>query len=79
MSFHKPLLAALLLGSAAISPLALATNGYFAHGYGIKSLGMAGVGFALPQDALAAASNPVWRPYLAPYGELPPLIAAAPG
>lgn len=58
MSFHKPLLAALLLGSAAISPLALATNGYFAHGYGIKSLGMAGVGFALPQDALAAASNP---------------------
>ena len=58
MSFHKPLLAALLLGSAAISPLAFATNGYFAHGYGIKSLGMAGVGYALPQDALAAATNP---------------------
>ena len=36
MSFHKPLLAALLVGSAAISPLACATNGYFAHGYGIK-------------------------------------------
>ncbi|CAD5377967.1 Porin [Pseudomonas sp. OF001] len=58
MSFHKPLLAALLVGSAAISPLACATNGYFAHGYGIKSLGMAGVGYALPQDALAAATNP---------------------
>jgi long-chain fatty acid transport protein len=58
MSFHKPLLAALLTGSAAISPLAWATNGYFAHGYGIKSLGMAGVSYALPQDALAAASNP---------------------
>lgn len=58
MSFHKPLLAALLLGGTAISPLAFATNGYFAHGYGIKSLGMAGVGYALPQDALAAASNP---------------------
>lgn len=58
MSFHKPLLAALLLGSTATSPLALATNGYFAHGYGIKSLGMAGVGYALAQDALAAATNP---------------------
>jgi len=58
MSFHKPLFAALLAAGAAFSPLALATNGYFAHGYGIKSLGMAGVGFALPQDALAAASNP---------------------
>jgi long-chain fatty acid transport protein len=35
-----------------------ATDGYFAHGYGIKSQGMGGVGIALPQDALAAASNP---------------------
>ncbi|HSQ03000.1 MAG TPA: outer membrane protein transport protein, partial [Burkholderiales bacterium] len=30
----------------------------FQHGYGIKSKGMGGVGVALPQDALAAASNP---------------------
>lgn len=37
---------------------ALATNGYFSHGYGIKSKGMAGVGIALPQDSLAAATNP---------------------
>ena len=35
-----------------------ATVGYFAHGYGMKSIGMGGVGIALPQDALAAASNP---------------------
>lgn len=35
-----------------------ATNGYFAHGYGVKSLGIGGVGIALPQDALAAATNP---------------------
>ncbi len=35
-----------------------ATDGYFAHGYGVKSQGMGGVGIALPQDALAAASNP---------------------
>lgn len=35
-----------------------ATDGYFAHGYGVKSQGMDGVGIALPQDAVAAASNP---------------------
>jgi len=37
---------------------AYATDGYFAHGYGVKSQGIGGVGIALPQDALAAASNP---------------------
>jgi long-chain fatty acid transport protein len=35
-----------------------ATTGYFQHGYGIKAKGMGGVGIALPQDSLAAASNP---------------------
>jgi len=43
---------------------ALATNGYFAHGYGVKSLGMAGVGIALPQDGLAAATNPAGEAFL---------------
>jgi long-chain fatty acid transport protein len=43
---------------AALSPAAFATTGYFQHGYGIKSKSMGGVGIALPQDALAAASNP---------------------
>lgn len=38
--------------------LAQATNGYFSHGMGAKAQGMAGVGIALPQDALAAATNP---------------------
>lgn len=37
---------------------ASATDGYFQHGYGVKSQGMGGVGIALPQDALAAAANP---------------------
>lgn len=45
--------------AAALAPCAaLATIGYFAHGYGIKAKSMGGVGIALPQDALAAASNP---------------------
>lgn len=37
---------------------AYATNGYFAHGYGTKSEGIAGIGIALPQDALSGATNP---------------------
>ncbi|MEW6562680.1 MAG: outer membrane protein transport protein [Pseudomonadota bacterium] len=41
-----------------ISPAAFATNGYFSHGYGMKAKGMGGAGVALPQDALAAATNP---------------------
>ncbi len=35
-----------------------ATNGYFAHGYGVRSKSMAGVGVASAQDAIAAAINP---------------------
>ncbi len=35
-----------------------ATNGYFAHGYGARSKALAGATSALPQDAMAAATNP---------------------
>lgn len=47
----------------AAAPLALATQGTFPHGYGVKSEGMGGVVLALPQDSLVGASNPagmVW-------------------
>jgi long-chain fatty acid transport protein len=45
--------------AALLTPfIAQATNGYFSHGYGAKAQGIAGVGIALPQDALAAATNP---------------------
>lgn len=47
-------LSALLLSP----PCAHATNGYFSDGYGAKSEGEGGVGIALAQDSLAAASNP---------------------
>ncbi|MEZ5565400.1 MAG: outer membrane protein transport protein [Gammaproteobacteria bacterium] len=51
--------ALLPLVAAILAPWpAHATNGYFSHGYGIKALGMAGVGSALPQDGFAAAYNP---------------------
>jgi long-chain fatty acid transport protein len=42
---------------AAAGP-ALATNGYFPHGYGMKAKGMAGVSTALAQDSLGGATNP---------------------
>jgi long-chain fatty acid transport protein len=46
------------LVAVALANPAAATDGYFSHGYGIKSQGIGGVGIALPQDALAAAANP---------------------
>lgn len=59
MTLHPFPLRTLALGLALAAPLlANATNGYFSHGYGAKAQGMAGVGIALPQDALAAATNP---------------------
>lgn len=49
---------AALLAIAGLSTSAFATNGYFSHGYGMKAKSMGGVGIALPQDAMAAATNP---------------------
>ena len=52
-----PLAALLAAGSA------LATNGYFSHGYGMKAKGMGGVATALSQDSFGGANNPasmVW-------------------
>jgi len=56
MQFLRQLILTGLLATL-ISP-AFATNGYLAHGYGIKSRGMAGTGVALPQETLSAAINP---------------------
>jgi len=47
------LLVAVMFGSAA-----QATNGYSPTGFGTTNKGMAGAGVALPQDALAGATNP---------------------
>lgn len=43
---------------AAAPSAALATNGYFSHGYGTINAGLAGAGTALSQDSIAAATNP---------------------
>ncbi|MBI5918481.1 MAG: outer membrane protein transport protein [Nitrosomonadales bacterium] len=54
----QKIIVSMLVAAGLASPVAYATNGYFAHGYGTKAKGMGGVGIALPQDALAAATNP---------------------
>lgn len=50
--------AALVAICAGGSLPAMATNGYFSHGYGATSKAMAGVGAAMPVDTLASAVNP---------------------
>jgi len=52
----RPAAIAALLALGASS--AFATNGYFAHGYGVKSQGMGGAVTALAQDGFAGANNP---------------------
>ena len=45
------------------APSAFATNGYFAHGYGMKAKGMGGAATATAEDAMGGAVNPakmVW-------------------
>jgi long-chain fatty acid transport protein len=55
-------IAALLALAGAAAP-ALATNGYFAHGYGMKALGMAGAATAVTGDAFGGANNPATMVY----------------
>jgi len=49
---------AVLVAIAAASGSAFATNGYFAHGYGMKAKGMAGASTATASDAMGGANNP---------------------
>lgn len=59
MYMNKKLLGA--AGTAAailLSPSVYATNGYFLPGFGIRSMGMGGVGIASGEDAISAAANP---------------------
>ena len=49
--------------AACLAGPALATNGYFPHGYGMKAKGMGGVAAALSEDSIGGATNPasmVW-------------------
>lgn len=50
--------------AALVPASALATNGYFSHGYGTINKGMAGAGSALSQDSIAAATNPAGMAFI---------------
>lgn len=56
--FNKGLVACAVTAALTIPMTAMATNGYFSHGYGTKTKGLAGAGVALSQDAMSAATNP---------------------
>ncbi|CAG1010248.1 hypothetical protein BURK1_03764 [Burkholderiales bacterium] len=49
---------------AAAAQPAHATDGYFAHGYGMKSLGMGGAGAALAMEPFGGAVNPATMSFL---------------
>lgn len=59
----RTVVASALFAMFAIPSLALATDGYFPHGYGMKSKGMGGASVARSDDAFGGANNPasmVW-------------------
>jgi len=63
MKRSQSILRFLPVAAACLAGPALATNGYFSHGYGIKAMGMGGVATGLAQDSLGGATNPasmVW-------------------
>ncbi|MBI3042791.1 MAG: outer membrane protein transport protein [Betaproteobacteria bacterium] len=47
-----------VLAACCAPAFALATNGYFSHGYGIKTKGMAGASTATASDTMGGAVNP---------------------
>ncbi len=58
MKYRKNLVVSAMVAGLMAPLSAMATNGYFSHGYGIKAKGMGGAGIAYGQDGLAAATNP---------------------
>ena len=62
-SFKHILRFTAIAAACACAVPALATNGYFPHGYGIKAQGMGGASTATAEDSLGGATNPakmVW-------------------
>lgn len=56
--FNRKFVVSLGAATFFLPAISHATNGYFSHGYGVKSQAIAGIGIALPQDGLAAVANP---------------------
>ena len=63
LDLKRSLISTSVVAALGFCAAAHATNGYFSNAYSTDSLGLAGAGEALPQDAMAAAVNPagmVW-------------------
>lgn len=63
MKTSRSMLRFLPVAAACLAGPALATNGYFPHGYGMKAKGMGGASLAMAEDSLGGATNPaamVW-------------------
>ena len=63
MNRSQTVLRFLPIAAACLAGPALATNGYFPHGYGMKAKGMGGASTAMAEDSLGGATNPaamVW-------------------
>lgn len=59
----KTLVGTLAVAGLMVPGMALATNGYFSHGYGMKAKGMGGAATATAEDTFGGAVNPakmVW-------------------
>ncbi len=59
-----PLLGGATIALTALSASVMATNGYFASGYGARSKSMAGASTALALDSIVAAVNPAGLTYV---------------
>jgi long-chain fatty acid transport protein len=55
---QKARILAAAVAAAIVPAVSGATDGYFAHGYGMKSLGMGGASIARTDDAYGGANNP---------------------
>ncbi len=63
MKRQLPMFRLLPIAAVCAAGPALATNGYFPHGYGMKAAGMGGASVAMAEDSLGGATNPaamVW-------------------
>jgi long-chain fatty acid transport protein len=54
----KKLIGLMAVAGLALPGAALATDGYFSHGYGMKAKGMGGAATAMSEDAFGGANNP---------------------
>ncbi|MEJ2452185.1 MAG: outer membrane protein transport protein [Gammaproteobacteria bacterium] len=66
----RRLASAAVLAALAVPTTSFATNGYFSDAYSTKNGGLAGAGVALPEDAMASATNPAGMVWVGQTGDI---------